>query len=389
MTDADSRSVEGSILQARDNIFEEELFHELVREAKVMANQGVATRQNLVRFPVSDEQDVLLELVDANDDQDPLGETAAPLGQDDVLAEGLAHLIHVLLSYAHRQNLRRRTQIPPPLTRTKRHTGEYQLLRPLMAYLQHECHRRWVQSFLQETCAVVTSSGLNCKHTAIPFSSLKAPRNNNHHHPPASRVESLIEQLLRPLKSTFTTSLHSPNSSFKVTITTNLSAPPFGTNYDFSVNFPRFSDIQPPPRVALEDDAAAVMTHFFLLDIISTISSYTHAHAHAHAATDNSTTTALPNKNKENDNGNVDNSVKWEATYPHHGELLSFSPSRGINKKMNVSLSNRELSVQTHYVRGSTGIFGQEAESAQSCVWTAGSGGSAPGLMEFVVGALE
>lgn len=367
-------SVEGRILQARDNIFEEELFHELVREARVMASQGVTTRQNLIQLPVSDEQNILLDLVDVDAQDSPPDDAEPASDRDNVLAEGLAHSVHILLSYAHRQNLRRRTQIPPPLTPKKKYVPEYQLLRPAMAYLQHHSHVIWLQSFLRDIYDVVKSSGLNCGYTAAPFSSVKVSRTDSS----TPRVEAIVEQFLHPLESTFSSTLVARNSSFKVKIRTNLSGPPFGTNYDFSISMPNFPDVKPPARVGLKDDAAAIVTHLILLGVVSAISSY------------------RP-KNETTQDSEKQASLTWESTYPHHGELLTFSPKMRLNKKMKVTLSRHEMTVTTHYVRGiiEKAGFGDEGpdKDSQSRTWTGVPRDSTvsqirqPSLMDFVAEA--
>ena len=63
----DEQTIESRILQARDTLYEEELFHELVREARATANYGVTTRQNLIRIPASDKLEILLDLVDVDE----------------------------------------------------------------------------------------------------------------------------------------------------------------------------------------------------------------------------------------------------------------------------------------------------------------------------------
>lgn len=102
-------SIETRILQARDTVYEEELFHELVREARIMGGQGVTTRQNLIRFAVSEEQEIMLDLADTDLESFSEDTDVIDSHEDDVLADAIAHSTRILLSYAHRQNLHRRT----------------------------------------------------------------------------------------------------------------------------------------------------------------------------------------------------------------------------------------------------------------------------------------
>ncbi|KAJ5618533.1 hypothetical protein N7528_006644 [Penicillium herquei] len=327
----DVESIEHRILQARDSVFEEELFHELVREARSMASSGVTTRQNLIQVPASDDTEILLDLIDA-DDESIDTEQKESTATDQLLADGLAHSIRILLAFAHRQNLRRRTQPPPPLTSRKRVTPEYHLLRPALGYFQHLVQLRWLESYLQEILAVLRSSGQD-----VPELNKKAFVSGT---PPLSSlsqtsVETFLQKFLMPIESVFRGTLLTAQSSFTIKIRTNISAPPFGTHYDVSFNFPSFPDLKSPGRISLRDEVEAAITHIFLLDVVSQISS-----------------DQLPTTNSPD--GTV---KKWNAIYPHLGELLlSDSTSPESNRKMKVVLSRRELSLSTFIVRGIDGV---------------------------------
>ncbi|GFF41132.1 mediator of RNA polymerase II transcription subunit 17 [Aspergillus udagawae] len=356
----DPDSIEGRILQARDTLYEEELFHELFREARIMGSQGATTRQNLVQFSVSEEQDILLDLVDPDQEAYVDGEETKS-EEHNVLADALAHSIRILLCYAHRQNLRRRTQPPPPLSPKRRHIPEYHLLRPVMAYLQHSFHVRWLETFMKDVYGVLQSAGLSCSFTATPYSSVNLSNIDRS----VPKVEGLIRRFLLPLESTFSADLLTPQSSFKVKTRTNLSVPPFGTHFEISLNLPHYPDVHPPNRIGLHDQAATIITHFIMLDIVAAIESQT-SQASSIAKTEAK-------------------SVPWEATYPHHGELLAVS-SGGKQKKMKVILSRDELVVQTYDVQGAERYSRATPETTpalQTHTWKAGPT-TAPSLVEYV-----
>lgn len=300
-------------MHARDTLYEEELFYELVREARMLGPYGVTTRQNLIRFPVSEEQEVMLDLVDADQEDEATDES------HDVLANSIGHSIRILLTFAHRQNLYRRTQPPPPISQRRRHTPEYLLLRPVLVYLQHNSHVRWFESFLKDMYQVLKSAGVNCDYTATPFASVDLQ-----HKTRFPKVEALIHAFFAPLESTFSGTLVTPQSSFKARIRTNVLGHPFGTNHEIFMNMPHHSDIQAPARMGLGHEAAAVLTHFIMLDVVSAISLY-----------------------------RPQTGLAWEAAYPHHGELLTTSPTTGEQKKkMKVTLARNEMTVQVSGVHG-------------------------------------
>ncbi|KAF7165143.1 hypothetical protein CNMCM6106_001383 [Aspergillus hiratsukae] len=353
----DPDSIEGRILQARDTLYEEELFHELFREARIMGSQGVTTRQNLIQCPVSEEQDILLDLVDPDHEAYADGDETKS-EEHNVLADALAHSIRILLCYAHRQNLRRRTQPPPPLTPKRRHIPEYLLLRPIMAYLQHSFHVRWLESFMKDVYGVLQSAGLSCNFTAAPYSSVNLFNIDRS----GPKVEGLIRQFLLPLDSTFSADLLMPQSSFKVKTRTNLSVPPFGTLFEISLNLPHYPGVHAPNRIGLHDQAATIITHFIMLDIVAAIESQTSA------------ASSIAKTEAE--------SVSWEATYPHHGELLAVSD--GKQKKMKVILSRDELIVRTYDVQGTEHYSrAPNPTPSQTHTWKAGPPTS-PSLMEYV-----
>ncbi|KAL4952294.1 subunit 17 of mediator complex-domain-containing protein [Aspergillus filifer] len=348
----DAESIESRILQARDTVFEEELFYEVMREARVMGNQGVTTRQNLVKVPVSEEQEILLDLVDWDEDHSP---EAASSTEEDVLADAISHSIRILLTYAHRQNLRRRTQPPPPLAPKRRPTPEYHILRPIMAYLQHKSHLKWLESFMGDLRRVLESAGIKSDIRTTPFSSIGTPQPNNL----VTKVEALTRVFLAPLESTFSGSFITPESSFKIRIRTNPVAPPFGTVYDISFNLPQFPDVRPPSAVGLQDEVAQIITHFFMLDIATSIS-------------------------KQSTGG-----ISWEIAFPHHGELVSTNQS-GLSKKMKVSLSREELAVHTYpSTRTETTRSSDSGPAIMSQIWNLGTPESRPTLSDFVAKASQ
>ncbi|KAJ6075731.1 hypothetical protein N7499_007712 [Penicillium canescens] len=320
----DEQTIESRILQARDTLYEEELFHELVREARATANYGVTTRQNLIRIPASDNLEILLDLVDIDENDLQSDQDISQEGTR--IAEGLSHTIRILLAYAHRQNLHRRTLLPLPLTPKKRSVPEHQLFRPALAYIQHMSHVLWLQSFLKDILGVLHSAALDIPaYTKHVFSTRMAQTSS------APTAEAVVERFLTPFESTFSGKLLTPRGSFSIAIHTNLSSPSFGTSFDVSCNMPNYLDIKSPGRLSLREEVQAAITHLLLLDVVFTTSS-----------------NSLPPSKPENDT--QENRV-WEAVYPQHGELVLSSSNPERHRKIKLALSRHELSLQTYTVR--------------------------------------
>ncbi|KGO74114.1 Mediator complex, subunit Med17 [Penicillium italicum] len=360
----DDGSIEDRILQARDTVYEEELFHELVREARAIASFGVTTRQNLIQIPASDDLEILLDLVDTDEDTSEPEHDISQQGTS--LAEGLAHTIRILLAYAHRQNLRRRTLLPPPLTPKIRSVPEHHLIRPALAYIKHMSHVRWLQSLLNDLFGVLKSANLKPPaYTSKVFSAGRRRQDS-----PAPAVETLVGQFLTPLMSTFHGNILTPRGSFSIAIHTNLSSPPFGTAFDVSFNMPKYQDLESPGKMYHREEVEAAITHLLLLDVVFTVSS------------NSGSLKSERDKDKEKPN--------WDAIYPQHGELLIPSKSEK-RKKMKIALSRHELSLEIYTVRciDGTGRGNWEKPSHHSMPHTwkpspiAGSP-KQPSLMDYV-----
>ncbi|KAL4769123.1 mediator of RNA polymerase II transcription subunit 17 [Aspergillus nidulans var. acristatus] len=356
----DAESIESRILQARDTVFEEELFYEVMREARILGTQGVKTRQNLVQVPVTEEQEILLDLVDWDQDRDP---EAADSTEQDVFADAIAHSIRILLTYAHRQNLRRRTQPPPPLAPKRRPVPEYHILRPIMAYLQHKSHIQWLESLINDLRGVLESAGIACDFRAIQFSSIGTLQPSSQ----VPKVEAVAGVFLAPFVSTFSGNLVTPQSSFRIQIRTNLAVPPFGTFYELSVNLPQYPDVQPPNHVGLQDEVSAILTHVIMLDIAA----------------------AIPLQCRDTADQEAKEQVSWDVDYPHHGELHSLSRN-GQSRKMKISLSREELTIKTYQLNRTRGVMPVAATSPTlSQTWRADSPEPRPTLSEFVAQASQ
>ncbi|KAJ5301271.1 hypothetical protein PENANT_c023G07081 [Penicillium antarcticum] len=342
----DEETIESRILQARDTLYEEELFHELVREARATASYGVTTRRNLIRIPASDNLEILLDLVDANENDPQPDQDISQNGTR--IAEGLSHTIRILLAYAHRQNLHRRTLLPLPLTPRKRTIPEHQLFRPALAYIQHMSHVLWLQSFLKDISGVLHSAALDIPaYTKHVFSTRLTKTSST------PTAEAVVERFLVPFESTFSGKLLTPRGSFSIAIRTYLSSPPFGTNFEVSCTMPDYPDSKSPGRLSLREEVEAAITHLLLLDVVFTTSS-----------------NGLPPPKPEKDT--KENPV-WEAVYPQHGELVLSSSNPEKHKKIKIALSRHELSLQTYTVRcidgSGRGHWEQPSQTPKHYTW--------------------
>ncbi|KAJ5110538.1 Mediator of RNA polymerase II transcription subunit 17 [Penicillium argentinense] len=339
-----AKTIHQQILHARDSVFEDELFYELLREAKSMMDCGVTTRHNSIQIPVTDDVEILLELVDA---EESLRDEPENAQLDTQLAEGVAYSMRILLSFAHRLNHRRRIRPPAPLASEKPRTPEYHLFRPSLAYLQHVSQARCVESFIHGITGVMRSSGFQLpEYTTEILASLKINQNL----PPMtelSALESLMINFLEPIESVFKVNLLTPNSSFTIKMRTNVLEPPYGTHFNVTYDLPAIPDLRSPGNLEMRHEVEAAVTHALLLDIVTKVSS----------------------SNKKSSN----NMKQWEAIYPHIGELR-LPLDYDTYKKMQISLSRDNLTISTNLIHSPGGRgFGeafQRKKTVESKTWT-------------------
>ncbi|KAL7948398.1 subunit 17 of mediator complex domain-containing protein [Trichoderma barbatum] len=121
-------SLESRVLEARNTIFSQELWHELTKESRSLAAYDVKPEGRKLTCQADDTTKITFELLPlescpAHDDHLP----------ENGLAEKTSMALHILLSYAHRHNeLLRIRPLPPHISRSSRQPA-YALLRPVLA----------------------------------------------------------------------------------------------------------------------------------------------------------------------------------------------------------------------------------------------------------------
>jgi mediator of RNA polymerase II transcription subunit 17 len=221
---AEDAPIESLILQARNTIFSTELWQELNRESRTLGAFDVKAKGDTLIVPFSENKTIVLDLV-------PLGDSASPPpGSDDTIAEGLYLSLNLLLSYAHRQNHRLRTRIPPPISGTKRPNPPYTLLRALITRFNHQKTITSLHQLLGPLCAVLKSASLSPSPTyTITHSASQPPLYAN-----PSLAERTIFALTDRLESTATLSL-TPDTTLTI-ISRTQQFPIAGTAFSLTLN---------------------------------------------------------------------------------------------------------------------------------------------------------
>ncbi|OAX84339.1 hypothetical protein ACJ72_01282 [Emergomyces africanus] len=267
-----NNTIESRIRLARDALYEEELFHEINREARTLLQHGIESKHNLIQFQANDNQRIIIDMVSLDEGN------ASDLNQEehveDALAETVAQSLRLLLSHAHRQNYRHRTQTPPPITAKRRPNPEYSLLQPIVRYLQHKSALRWLKSLLDTITRTLQLAGLKCKYNIAPFLSVQLPSINKPTLPRSEPetppfVERLVGSFLTPLESIVTGTFLSPTSSFKIRIVTNVGPNALGTEYEIATNMTSGACAKSRiSRFGLYDDLQQLLLHVFTMDLV-------------------------------------------------------------------------------------------------------------------------
>lgn len=413
----DTAAVEADIRRARDGLFEEELFYELYREARSLIKHGVDVKRDLIIFPADDRR-ILIDLVDLDTMSDE------STSQEDVLAESISQSFRILLAHAHRNNHRRRTQAPFPVTVKPRPTPEYTLLRPTVSYLDHKSHFQHLKTFLESLTKTLSAAGLHCTPNTFPLTS----RPTAH-----ASIESFLDSLLTPLESYITAPLCTPHTGFRIRIHTSMHPTTgFGTEFEIETTLPglahRMHESSPPLKLGLRGEVEDFILHMFTLDLVAYVSAFSKkiytppkvpespfvgAPMFGHEAATRSGWDVADEEQSEDEEPNPITQltgvrpynpywkyqrsplfkevylVPWTPSFSAGGELASYSPVRDRVRKMVVSVKRDEVGLRVRWMgKGTRGLvydLGKKEERGEETrfVWREGeSSGSLEGVVE-------
>ncbi|EXJ96225.1 hypothetical protein A1O1_01351 [Capronia coronata CBS 617.96] len=311
---AQPQSIGDQLTDMRDSLFEEELFYEVCREARIMANQGVTTRADSVDLEVTGGCQISLVFAEQHDsDVD-----ATPDSDDHIVAEFVAVALRLLLNAAHQQNLVRRSQKPPPMTLKSRPLPEYALIRLILTHLRHkaEATRFWkscrdlAKPFLQ---AGIQVSITPQKSTGNLFESLSVDHSS-----------TLLSEMMLPAKAGCKVSL-TEGRTMQVGLATFLGPPLYGSRYETSpVDF-GFSHM-PILRHETEGAAVSCIRRILLLDLVAHVE------------------TLVKERNipPESEHGP---SKHWKLAHPHDGEFIICESDEAVGK-MKIAVLPESISIK-------------------------------------------
>ena len=269
-TNVRHESIDSSILTARNSIFDEELYHELSREARNMANRGVRSTSDAIIIPQEDQGQIIIDLVDPESITSKEGEMAPldPFYQR--LCKALALATRILLTHAHRQTYNRRTQLPPPLTNRKVQRPIYSILRPVLALLQQHSAMRRLESFTNNLRFILESANLvitaESPGAVLDISSVLSPVPKK-----LPLVEAFINVVSAPLISRFTIKLPAASSELRAHVRTHIQGSEYKVE-SFVSTSSSLSGMQPETIWYSLEEVEDHILHLIMLSLVSMIS---------------------------------------------------------------------------------------------------------------------
>ncbi|KAI9709706.1 MAG: RNA polymerase II mediator complex subunit [Bogoriella megaspora] len=226
-------AIEDRIRRARDSLFEEELFQEMTRESHSLLNYGIAMKENVIEVPctIKDADNyelpnppkmILIDLIVR--DEVP---AAQPM-EADKEAQAIYLALKFLLSHEHEKRLERRSQIPPPISDTKRKEPLALILQPLVNYLEHQSALEEIYAELSKLKAVVTAAGAAI-FWKVQTISPEIPSQSS-----VAGLSDLVGKLIAPPETKITLSMRRRSASETIEcamlkVRTGIGSPLFGT----------------------------------------------------------------------------------------------------------------------------------------------------------------
>lgn len=207
--------LEDRVLEARNTIFAQELWHEIGREGRHLLAYGIRIEDEAISYTFDKNSQIIFSLQPLEHSFNE--EFARPLPED-YRAEALLVALNQLLTYAHRVNNQRRSR-PNPKNRNQTETVQpYQLLRPILALIHHEKSIENATRFISDLTTILHSAGIE---TAM-FRLIESPISPDFVAARGSPSEALILTLLRPLECQFELNI-TPDASLMIHCRTALS----------------------------------------------------------------------------------------------------------------------------------------------------------------------
>nr|POF13606.1 mediator of rna polymerase ii transcription subunit 17 [Quercus suber] len=212
----DEMTIETRIRHARDSLFDEELFHEMIQESRSLASLGIRMQGDAVQcHDTSDGEnamEVIFELVRL-DQQENLPSDER---ENDELAHGMVLGARLLLTHAHRERLHKRSEVPVVLGEKTDTQTRPQILRPILSLVRHRAALGRLSVCLQNTTTLLSVAEIK---TTVAQAELALPSGDT------NSADDLCKRFLEPWVSRASIAIYDTNEkpfTLQFVITTSL-----------------------------------------------------------------------------------------------------------------------------------------------------------------------
>ncbi|KAK5104653.1 RNA polymerase II mediator complex subunit [Lithohypha guttulata] len=203
---------EKDLLHARESLFQDELFTEAAKEARLIANMDVKSRSSSIDLQLSADCSVNISYTTRPEDLQHDSQADRDLAC--LVAYGLRLML--VTEHEHR-HIQRSQQKPPPLAPGSRPAPEYALLRPIFAQLRHHDRLSGLLATVRAYQVSLKVAGLNLSFDIETQNAIEGYQLNLH---------ALRRMVATELKVSL------PSGKFlTIKIETHLAPPLFGTQY--------------------------------------------------------------------------------------------------------------------------------------------------------------
>lgn len=218
--DPDETTLEARIRYARDSLFDEELYHEMIRESRTIASLGVEMKNSSIElgFAATSESEIQVSMDLVSLDQDYGLNTQSGSEQDDALAQAILLAARLLLSQAHRDRSKSKANIAAPLSEKQK--GEkpvLPILRPIMSLIMHRAAMNRLNAYLETVANMFENAHIKNSHQLATY--------DLSHHTDMTTVDTLVMALMQPWISEASLSITDPTVTktiFEIKVETTL-----------------------------------------------------------------------------------------------------------------------------------------------------------------------
>lgn len=233
------QNIINDIEKARFFLFEEDLFYQLTREAKILINYNVSIISNKIIIEINNEiieiESVVYDELNEEELQNYYQNISTFSSMNNTKCQLLLNYLKLMLCCYYKYNLKLKQKVPTSLTKWKQFNSHPLILRPLLGNMRHELNLRNMKEILNRLLKKFQSS-IEYKLEIQKFTNLKTRSRN----PFQKSIEKPVSEIQLVLKNTKSNILRiglelTTNEIF-VNLIINLSIIRFQDNDEFEKN---------------------------------------------------------------------------------------------------------------------------------------------------------